>query len=778
MIIDVFIGTKKLELFKDETVELNSSIANTSDITKNTTEYTKSFTVPASDINNEIFKHYYNANVDNTFDARVKVAGRIELGGVPFKYGKWRLEKVSVAKGMPKDYTINFRGNLVSLKDKFKEDTLNDLDLSYFDHVYNDTNVKTGLTGSLFSGDLVYNLFSNKQYYYNGIVSDNINTDVLANIAWAGGTLTGVRWNELKPSLRLSKVVEAIATKYGLTFSNDFFGRDEFTKLFIWLNNEVEIKGIKERVDFTSGDTTFVNLTTDVGTYTNVYINPTNRITFTHQLIVTPTAGFEDVNYTVTTYINGVSYSQNSFTGVDNIVFSSPIISGNYTVYFEIESEQPFTYTCRFLQQRFTYFLGGGVATQVNFNTYGGDTLVSNFNASSNLPNLKVLDFIKGLFQMFKLVVIADSEDNVYINTMKDYYAQGIVYDLTRYIDFEKYDVERGTILNTINFGFEEPTTLLNETFKKNTGLGYGDEELILEDEDGNLLDGDQLDVKVPFEQIIYERLIDLNDKIKTNVMYAGVFDANIEAVNPKAHVYYNINQNISSKPIAFRNSSNVKEIINFINIPSHTIDFNNPQYSTIFSEEFNEWDGINITNTLYYNYYKDYIESIFNIKRRTFKYTAKNIPIRILTKLELKDIVRIKEDFYRIDNYNFNLLTGETSFNLINSFDNTVLPFNADRRVIFADHTEQTQSVYVTNLNSFDFISSETWVSCTNSGSNVYFNIDENLTGLERTATVTIIDTDTLREVEVIVIQSAGIVTFDNEEITFDNNITTWDNG
>ena len=93
MIVGIFIGNDKLELFADENIEIVSSITDSSDITKNTTDYSKGFTVPASDRNNAIFKHYYNATVDNTFDARIKVEGRIELDGLPFKSGKIRLER-------------------------------------------------------------------------------------------------------------------------------------------------------------------------------------------------------------------------------------------------------------------------------------------------------------------------------------------------------------------------------------------------------------------------------------------------------------------------------------------------------------------------------------------------------------------------------------------------------------------------------------------------------------------------------------------------------------
>ena len=78
----------------------------------------KGFTVPASIQNNKIFKHYYDADIDNGFDARIKVDGEIKLDGLPFKIGKFRLSKVAIKKGMPSSYTIEFFGRLLISKIK------------------------------------------------------------------------------------------------------------------------------------------------------------------------------------------------------------------------------------------------------------------------------------------------------------------------------------------------------------------------------------------------------------------------------------------------------------------------------------------------------------------------------------------------------------------------------------------------------------------------------------------------------------------------------------
>ena len=79
MIVNIYIQGSKLDLFQDENIEVNSSVADIEDITKNTTDYTKkTFTVPASKENNKIFKHWYDFGVDNSFDARIKVDGEIK----------------------------------------------------------------------------------------------------------------------------------------------------------------------------------------------------------------------------------------------------------------------------------------------------------------------------------------------------------------------------------------------------------------------------------------------------------------------------------------------------------------------------------------------------------------------------------------------------------------------------------------------------------------------------------------------------------------------------
>lgn len=784
MVTKLFIGTERLDLFADESITINSSIADVSDITINTTDYTKSFTVPASQINNEIFKHYYEANIDGGFDARIKQDGHIELDGIPFKIGKFRLNKVNMKNGLPSSYTINFWGNLVSIKDTLKKDELKDLDLSAFDHDYDSATVKTGLNSSLFSGDMVYSPFVKKQLYFNADGSDSTQTDALSNVAYGGGSGAGLIWNDLRPSIRIIKIIEAIETDYSLTFSRDFFGRSEFTDLFMWLNPDSgeTIGGASQVVNFDAGDSTYISFVTNIGTYPNFITG--RRAKWDWELDIVPSSGYETVPYTTTQFINESQNAQKEFLSGGTNEFKTSYkatdddFNETFTTYWEVQTAQEFKYTV-VLRQRYRR---GGVNFPTTITTGTESTIDSTFVTSENMPKIKIIDFLKGLFNMFKLVVIPLEDGTTLINTLKSYYSEGSLLNVTRYADTNNYEVARGDILNEILFKFQEPSTILNQQFDKNTRIPYGNEETFLFDDNGELLDGDSLDFELPFEQILYERLIDLNDNVETNLQYGAIIDLELSPANPKAHLFYNVNQTVGTKTIGFINDVGSKENLGSnINIPSYTETITDGDFSTLFSEEFNTWDGQIISNTLYKNYHDDYILSIFNEKRRNFKYTVKNLPLRFLPDLSLNDLIQIKSDYYRIDNFNTNLLTGEVEFNLINSFDNTIAGFFPDRTSIFVDYQEQQQSIYVTNLGNFSFVKNDLgngvgWVTVSSSENNIFFDFDENNTGLNREMTVTITNDLTLQEFDVLLSQTPKRVTLDNGVVTLDNNIITLD--
>ena len=94
--------------------------------------FSKTFNVPASKKNNQIFKHYYNFDIDNGFDARFRVDATLEINSLPFKKGNIRLEGVKMQNERAYSYRITFFGNTVVLKDILGSDKISDLQLDAY----------------------------------------------------------------------------------------------------------------------------------------------------------------------------------------------------------------------------------------------------------------------------------------------------------------------------------------------------------------------------------------------------------------------------------------------------------------------------------------------------------------------------------------------------------------------------------------------------------------------------------------------------------------------
>ena len=751
--VNIYINGELLDQYKDEAVSIVSSVLDVSDITKNTGDYSKTFTVPASKNNNNIFKHWYNASIDNGFDSRTKVDGSIDIDGVPFKIGKWRLNKCNIVKGRLESYTINFFGNLPNISDTVGEDMLSDLPFPTLNHDWTSANVISGLRGALSSGDLVYTLMANKRYFYNSNSGAHDVDATTINIANAASTshATGVVWSDLRPSIKLLKIIEAIEARYNATtyenpivFSRDFFGTTEFKEQYLWLkaDDRDAIGGGKEIVDFTAGSGTYINLTSNIGTFETIRTGAL-RQRFNISNIITPASGYENVPYTFIvrnedTNEDVYAWDSEQWANGDGVIsigtnLFSPSGTTTFKFTWHVKSNAKIEFTSSVGVVKIT--AAGNSPSDIST---GSQTLVNKVVIADEMPELKIIDFIKGIFNMFKLVAIPKDDGSIYINTLDSYYVQGKRYDATKYIDFAKFDVDRGELLKRISFEFEKPSTIMNMEFKKQAadGQGYGASLVNVYESltPKKLIDGDTLEVKLPFEQIYFERLVDQNTAVSTpdtNIQTGVILDDNLNQVVPKPVLHYVTRQDISTTPIRFVNDLGVDvELNQSLNSPIHHFGVDQPIYSNLFEAEFSNFTGETLVNNLYSIHYKDYVEAIFKLKRRTFRYTA-NLPIQIVTRLELNDVIAINSIDYRINKYSYNLLNGLTKLELINGFDTTLknrvyIPSTITVGQLFEDLVFNVEGIatdyVVTNIDTGDGTS---WVTTSVIGT------DNNLAGI-----------------------------------------------
>ena len=259
--------------------------------------------------------------------------------------------------------------------------------------------------------------------------------------------------------------------------------------------------------------------------------------------------------------------------------------------------------------------------------------------------------------------------------------------------------------------------------------------------------------------------LIDVNGGATTDIMVCSIVDEKTEPTNPKPHIFYNINTNIGTATIGYLKENDIKiPLTGNINTAFHSNAAEQSTYAFLFSEEFSTWNGEKLSNNLYTNYHRPYINNSFNIKRRNFTFTSKILPLSILANLDLNDIVQIKENYYRIDKFTTDIITGKTEFNLVNAFDFTLNSFSTQSENILLDYKAQSYSAYVTNLTNYTVTKVDNgdgidWLTITDDGSgNLILTVTENEIGFSRDIFINLVKNDTLQEINIYLTQGPGI--------------------
>ena len=83
--VQVYIEGQRLDLFDDEQINVTSIQQDAQDISKVFTDFSQSFSVPASATNNAIFQHFYQNDVDSTLDFNLRRNANIEIDLTPFR---------------------------------------------------------------------------------------------------------------------------------------------------------------------------------------------------------------------------------------------------------------------------------------------------------------------------------------------------------------------------------------------------------------------------------------------------------------------------------------------------------------------------------------------------------------------------------------------------------------------------------------------------------------------------------------------------------------------
>lgn len=786
---------ERVDLFDFENIELTSSVQDVRDIEKVFTDFSRQFSVPASDTNNAIFTHYYNTNILEGFDARIKQRAYININGITFRDGYLRLSEVVRKHGKPSMYKVVFFGAMVNLKQVLGDLKLSSLGtLSKYNHDYDIDTVYDGfITGLGLSGssmvassnrDIVYpSISSLDKWFYD---SSSVSSPTTLQFAQGDSAnlydpttlgVYGVNYLQLKPAIKVIHIIEAIEDRFSsITFSRDFFGRSFFNDLYLLLHNT---KGLLSPTNSIDED---ISLTYRVGTadtdsdfrylsgepdqrpmvtrWEVAGINKRDVQQFDVIATVTPVSPASGSRYTIKILdgdeIIGLETNQ---TGTQSL--TATLCTETETTHPDIRivvetssTSELTTFDLDLELKKVRYRVGlfdapdlcTATATEETFSSFydisSTITTLSTIEIVQHMPNMTILSFLQGLFRAFNLTSEVNESGVIVVKTLNTYYYEGNEIDITEYVHTDEDTLSRVPLFDNINFEFSEPKTFGMKNQNEILQDEYGDLELQLSPNgtESNLaFDGGKYEIKLPFEKLFYERLRDESDLTDATPFGNGwLADDNQSPVLTKPVLFFNVNTAIDTGTYNF----------GFLNKSGNIATYNRPSnvnsdesYSLHFGEEFDEYSGNSVTRSLFFLFYRSYITNLYSKANRMLTVNA-HFPLGFLIEYNLNDTLIIRDNYYIINRIKTDITNGYSQLELIPEYADIQEDPVAD---ITAPSTPTNVTQGLTTNNSITF----TWDASTDNvavtGYKVY--VDTVLTqtlGVTTISTLSGLDTNT----------------------------------
>jgi hypothetical protein len=696
--IKIYVENQELDLFADEGITLNRSVKELKDISSVFATFSQQFTVPASKRNNKIFQHYYRDDLQTTVSSLKRLNAHITLSGQVFETGGIQIEGASIVNGKPRDYKLGFYGNVSRMKEYVGEETLKNLDLSAYNHSYDAGTIlpafgssNTSATLGLFGGAILYPLFSpvrNWIYNSDGGGSGNGQHDP-NNIAYHGdhgSNVHGVHYYEPKPALQITKILDAIESKYGVTFSGSFLSSSPFNQLYMWLHNRegYTFEGVDNVVEQGVVVEPFKNVThSTVPIPTSISPFPFGTDEMKFKMVRNSFSGTRrfrfDITFTSLTedcfvyfYENGALKSTVKYTPVDvgpKTFFTSYQSSWlNTTFEFKIGRTTPnvaesIEYNLEVLDFYSNSFTPPRTGTGFQSSTtYSEDVVISNL-----IPDMKITEFLNALIKQFNLIVTSTDGETFNLETYDTYYGSGNEVDLSRWIDTREIEVGEIPRYGALEFRYNESNQVLQKQFRSANGRGYGD--LVNR---FNFDSQETFSVNVPFDLPFTQKLDDEgNTGNYTDFTVYKSIELNESGEGSSYYgapvvFYYGENLDISSSPISWVDESNDETQINLIplceTVTSSTV---LSSEGLTFSQETNPLLQTQADRNLYTEYWDSFISNTYNQQAKIFSLSA-YINLGTYIKLNLNDIILWKGRKYIINSMSTDFKTGKTDLQLV----------------------------------------------------------------------------------------------------------------
>ena len=391
---------------------------------------TKTITIPRTKTNDKIFGIPYNLSAYNQFDKFSSRQITIKKNSFVVFDGLFKLTDITID-------TINIYAfaELSKLKELFGEATLNELNLTDLDHLYDETIFDT------WNG--VYPV-ANEDYFYPLIDYGQFDGKTPAINCEAPNQ--DIKITDLRPAVYLKRIIKQMIIDSGYTLQTTFFDNQTLEKLMIPFTNNDFLHSVENTLQLEGFDGVtaepyeILNATTGQENVTidNILADPLNQYdeinnefysAFIQTSLISYTFGYSILNNSISVPAELIvqTYDGATWTDYDIIPLSAPTnfqqFTNAYTISFAIG--EGIRFTINKIDASADVFVS--LVLTIDPSAGGKSIDVGEFvQLAPNLPPIKQKDLFKYCYQMFNWVVfVNDVTGVVSIETYENYYRNG-----------------------------------------------------------------------------------------------------------------------------------------------------------------------------------------------------------------------------------------------------------------------------------------------------------------------------------------------------------------
>ena len=227
-------GNTQLDCYDNESILLNYSIVDVKDTASRNTSFSKEITLPGTPKNNQFFKNIFDVNIDleiTSYNPKRALPAKIIIGSRTVFQGN--LQLLSITKNQKQvEYNVVLTGILKNLLYNFGDYTLQQLDLSEYNHQRNKTTIRNSWNYQIVKNSSNYDATNlGEGYVYPYIIYGNSQDINLVSYVY-----------DNYPAPYVKTIIDKLFEFGGYTYTSTFFNSDYFKKLIIpYINDNFQL---------------------------------------------------------------------------------------------------------------------------------------------------------------------------------------------------------------------------------------------------------------------------------------------------------------------------------------------------------------------------------------------------------------------------------------------------------------------------------------------------------------------------------------------------------